>query len=325
MKTLGIFPASGALGTSTSTHLLRDVPANHVVLISRHPEKTPQVHVQAGVGTRQADYSQSPAELKSAFSGIDILFLISYPSHQHKLRTELHRKAIAAADRAGVRHIFYSSLAFAGVPPTDTSVAEVMGAHLDSEAYLRELAEKDEGLSYTIVRQGLYSESTPIYTAFFDPTPNYDPKAEEWVKIHIPHHGGGPGVSWVKRDELGEANAALIARYLLDKERFERDWAGWVNGTVVFTGSKAWRLDETVEVLEGVANKRLIIIEVSVDEYVAQPEVLAVFGSEELARTWATAWEAIKKGETAAVTSDLEVVLGRKPEDFHITVAERRA
>lgn len=156
---IGIFPASGALGTSTYTHLLEDglgVPASNVILISRQLEKIPAVHVQAGVQTRKADYTQSPADLEPAFRGIDIPFLISYPSHVHKLRTELHRKAISAAKCAGVKYIFYSSLGFAG--EGGTSVAEVMRAHLDTEGYLRELAEEGKGLGYTVVREVLYAE-----------------------------------------------------------------------------------------------------------------------------------------------------------------------
>lgn len=46
------------------------------------------------------------------------------------------------------------------------------------------------------------------------------------------------------------------------------------------------------------------------DEHVRLPQVLDKFGSEELRRTFATAWEAIRRGETAVVTDDLEVVLG---------------
>ncbi|KAK0644630.1 hypothetical protein B0T16DRAFT_430687 [Cercophora newfieldiana] len=313
MTTLGIFPASGGLGESTYTHLLQDglgVPASNVILISRHPGKTPRTLVQAGVKTRQADYTQSPAELESAFSGIDVLFLISYPSHQHTLRTELHLKAIAAAKQAGVKYVFYSSLGFAG--EGDTSVAEVMGAHLDTEGYLRELAAGDKGFGYTAVREGLYSESTGIYTAFWE--------AGREEEILIPHDGKGRGVSWVRRDELGEATARLLARYMVDKEGFEREWPGWVNGKVVFTGTREWSLAETVEVLGRVAGKKLRIREVSVDEYARLPQVLAKFGSEELARTWATAWEAIRRGETGLVTSDLERVLGRKPEEFDVTV-----
>jgi hypothetical protein len=59
---------------------------------------------------------------------------------------------------------------------------------------------------------------------------------------------------------------------------------------------------------------------VSVDEYVKLPKVAAYFGSEELARTWATAWEAIRSGEADFVAPTLGELLGREPEAFDVTI-----
>lgn len=221
--------------------------------------------------------------------------------------------AIDAARRAGVKHIFYSSLGFGG-DLQDHSLAVVMQAHLDTEKYLAKLASEDPSFTYTSIREGLYSESTPIYTAFFDPRSPAD-------EILIPHDGSGPGVAWVKRDELGEASARLMASYVADPSAFP-----YTNGKVLLTGAKAWTLADTVKVLARVAGKEDVRIrEVTVDEYVRLPQVLAVFGSEEKARTWATAWEAIKAGETAVVTDSLEKILGRKVEDFDVTVRKHWA
>jgi uncharacterized protein YbjT (DUF2867 family) len=87
--TIGIFPASGALGTSTYTHLLKLVPNDQVVLVNRSPEKVPKEYVDAGVKTCQASYESSSAELEAAFAGVDVLFLISYPSHVHEYRVKV--------------------------------------------------------------------------------------------------------------------------------------------------------------------------------------------------------------------------------------------
>jgi uncharacterized protein YbjT (DUF2867 family) len=87
--TIGIFPASGGLGTSTYTHLLKFVPNNQVILINRYPEKIPQSYLDAGVKVRNASYESTPFELEQAFAGIDTLFLISYPSHVHAYRTKV--------------------------------------------------------------------------------------------------------------------------------------------------------------------------------------------------------------------------------------------
>lgn len=184
-----------------------------------------------------------------------------------------------------------------------------MQAHLDTERHLAKLASEDPSFTYTSIREGLYSESTPIYTAFFNPRSPVD-------EVLIPHDGSGPGIAWVKKDELGEASARLIARYVRDG----RDKFPYVNRKVLLTGNRAWTLAETVRVLGEIAGRpELRIRQVGVDEYARLPQVQAVFKSEEKARTWATAWEAVRAGETAVVTPELENILGRKPEEFDVT------
>jgi len=88
MLTIGIFPASGGLGTSTYTHLLKNVPGNKVILISRFPDKVPNTYVQDGVRLRQAAYESDPEDIEKTFADIDVLFLISYPSHVHEYRSK---------------------------------------------------------------------------------------------------------------------------------------------------------------------------------------------------------------------------------------------
>lgn len=89
MKEVGIFPASGGLGGSTYRHLLKLVPNDHVTLISRYPEKVEAGYRDAGVRVRKASYESSPQELELAFSGLDVLFLVSYPSHVHDYRVKV--------------------------------------------------------------------------------------------------------------------------------------------------------------------------------------------------------------------------------------------
>lgn len=226
--------------------------------------------------------------------------------------------AIDAAKRAGVKHIFYSSLGFAsdaaGKSLKADSKTVVMQAHLDSEKHLASLAKADPGFTYTSIREGLYSESYPIYTAFLDPK-----TAADGSEVQIPHDGGGRGVSWVKRDELGEASARLIARYCGVGGQFPQRL---VDGKVLLSGDREISLAETVEILGKTVGKTFKIRQVGVDDYVKLPQVLQVFGSEEKCRTWATAWEGIKDGETALVTGDLEEILGRKPEAYEKTIKE---
>lgn len=76
---IAIFPAAGALGTSVYRHVLKLLPPEQVVLITRNPQKIPEEIVAAGVEVRKADYNV-PDSFDHVFDGVSYLFLISYPS-----------------------------------------------------------------------------------------------------------------------------------------------------------------------------------------------------------------------------------------------------
>ena len=58
------------------------------------------------------------------------------------------------------------------------------------------------------------------------------------------------------------------------------------------------------------------------DEYVRLPQIgdKHTYRGRDLAREWASAWEAIRRGETAVTTDVLEKWLGREPEDYQTTI-----
>lgn len=317
MKNTGIFPAAGGLGGSTYRHLLKLVPNDHVTLICRYPEKIERAYLDAGVTVRKATYEYSPQELEIAFSGLDVLFLVSYPSHVHEYRTKVQLPAIDAARRAGVKHIFYSSLGFGGDLSSgtlkDSSETVVMQAHLDCERHLASLAQADPGFTYTSVREGLYSESTSLYLGQLNPK-----TAADGAEVLIPHDGKAPGVSWVKKEELGEATAKLIAWYNGVGGQFPQRL---VNGKVLLSGTRDISLVGTVEILGKAVGKSFRIRPISVDEYVKLPQILDYLG-EEKGRAWAKSWDGVRAGEAALVTKDLEDILGRKPEEFEKTIQE---
>ena len=184
-----------------------------------------------------------------------------------------------------------------------------MGAHLRTEQYLADLQAQSD-ITYTAIREGLYSESFPIYTAWFD-------LAHPVEEVTIPHAGTPPGVTWAKRDELGEATANLIASYVQDPRSFP-----YVNRLVLLSGPREYSLQETVEILGRAVGRTVRIREISLDEYAA----LSTHGTKHtyhginLAREWATAWDAIRRGETAVVTPLLREILGREPEDYETTI-----
>ncbi|KAL2810558.1 hypothetical protein BJX63DRAFT_401792 [Aspergillus granulosus] len=168
------------------------------------------------------------------------------------------QKGYPCCANSGVKHIFYSSLGFAG--DYTSTVAHVMGVHLETERFLADLPSI---MTYTIIREGLYSESFPSYT-------NRSHLQLPVSEIKIAHDGSGPGVAWVKRDELAEATANLVARYATatggNPAKKSESGYPYVNKIVLLTGPKVFSLRETAEVWGRVVGKDVRITLVTVDE-----------------------------------------------------------
>ncbi|KAL1651377.1 hypothetical protein SLS58_000717 [Diplodia intermedia] len=310
-NSIAFFPASGGIGGGTYRHLANLIDAKRLILVARSPEKVPEKYKAAGAVVRHGDYDRLET-LEHAFDGARYLNMVSYASVSHKHRFNVQKATIDAAIKSGVTHIFYSSLGFAGGADPNHTVAHVMKAHLDTERYLASLSAGDPGFTYTVVRQGLYTESFPMYLAFLDLA---DPPAE----VRIPHDGAGPGISWVKRDELGEATARLIASYARDPAAFPH-----VDATLLLSGPRDVSLGESVAIIGRILGRDIKVRQVSVDEWENQDSVRGASAYLEggMAKPWATSWDALREGEGAAVTPHLRNLLGREPEAFEKTVAD---
>lgn len=136
--------ATGQLGQLVIAALLaRGVVPSEVLATGRSAEKLAGFTAQ-GVRTAVFDYT-SPAE--GVLSAGDTVLLISSPEVGQ--RAPQHRNVIKAAQQAGVARIVYTSLTRA-----DTSTGVLAPEHKETEAML-----KDSGLTYTILRNGWYTEN----------------------------------------------------------------------------------------------------------------------------------------------------------------------
>lgn len=140
--------ASGQLGRLVIEHLLKSVPASHIVAAVRSPEKAADL-AALGVQVRKADYAQ-PATLDSAFAGAEKVLLIS--SSEVGQRVAQHKAVIDAAKRAGVKLLGYTSVLHA-----DTSLLGLAEEHRQTEVALAE-----SGVPSVVLRNGWYNEN---YTA----------------------------------------------------------------------------------------------------------------------------------------------------------------
>lgn len=145
--TLLVTGAGGQLGRQVVENLLQSGVRN-LIAASRDPGKLADV-AKRGIETRRADFDD-PASLDTAFRGVDRLLLISTDNLADPgRRSRQHRAAIAAAERAGVRHVVYTSAPSPYPTPKDSLIND----HFWSEQALA--ASK---LDWTILRNHLYAD-----------------------------------------------------------------------------------------------------------------------------------------------------------------------
>lgn len=137
--------ASGQLGQLVIHELLKSVPASQLVAAVRNPEKADNLKA-LGVSVRQADYTQ-PQTLDSAFAGAGKVLLIS--SSEIGARAAQHANVIAAAEKAGVQLLAYTSILRADTSP--------LGLAVEHKATEKRLAESS--VPHVILRNGWYTEN----------------------------------------------------------------------------------------------------------------------------------------------------------------------
>ncbi|MET3601070.1 SDR family oxidoreductase [Martelella mangrovi] len=141
--------ASGKLGRKTLDFLLASgKPADRIIATTRTVEKLAD-YAAKGVTVRKADFND-PDTLAAAFAGAERIAIISTDAiDPGSDRTEQHGNAVAAAARAGARHLVYTSL-----PDPENSKISFAPDHLGSEK-----AVIASGLAHTILRNSWYQEN----------------------------------------------------------------------------------------------------------------------------------------------------------------------
>ncbi|PLR32582.1 NAD(P)-dependent oxidoreductase [Chimaeribacter californicus] len=142
---IAVTGATGQLGRLVIEALLKKVSASEIVAAVRNPAKAQDLK-ELGITVREADYSK-PETLKTAFSGVDKLLLIS--SSEVGQRSAQHQAVIDAAKEAGVKLVAYTSLL-----NLENSPLLLAREHRDTEAALR-----SSGLPYVLLRNGWYTEN----------------------------------------------------------------------------------------------------------------------------------------------------------------------
>ena len=200
---IGVTGATGQLGRFVVEKLKHKVAAETIVALVRTPEKAADLGVEA----RAFDYTK-PESLVASLQGVDKLLLIS--GNEIGQRLPQHKAVVEAAKKAGVKQIVYTSILHA-----DSSPLGLAQEHLGTE-----VAIKESGLTYTILRNGWYTEN---YTG--------SAKGAVGAGAFIGNAGDGK-IASAARVDYAEAAAGVLAG------------AGHENKTYELAGDEAYTLTE---------------------------------------------------------------------------------
>jgi NAD(P)H dehydrogenase (quinone) len=189
--------AGGKLGRRV-VDLLLESGKRSIIATTRTPDKLADL-ASRGVDVRRADFDDQ-ASLEKAFAGAGRLLLISTDALDRPgRRLDQHRAAITAAERAGVRHIIYTSAPAPHPAPQNA----LIDSHFWTEQAL--IASK---LDWTILRDNIYAEIALMGLM-------HAAQAGELVSAV-----GDGGRSYVAREDCARVAAAALAgasgRQILD-------------------------------------------------------------------------------------------------------------
>ena len=222
---------------------------------------------------RQAEYSDRDAAVQ-ALEGVELLFMVSAAENEH--RVDEHRAFVESAAEAGVQHVVYTS--FYGASAT----AEF---RLGRDHWATEEAIRESGMSFTFLRDNLYLD----YIRYF--------AGEERV-IRGPA-GDGRLSAVAQRDVAAVATAVLL------------DPAAHAGTTYHLTGQQDLSIVEWAEQLTKLTGEQHRYVDETVDEaYASRSKYDAPQWQLD---AWVSTYTAIRDGEMAGVSDDIERVTGRSP------------
>lgn len=262
--------ANGHLGHHVVEQLI--AKKQQVVAGVRSPEKA-QALAAKGAELRWLDYNK-PESFEGALKGVDRVLLIS--GNEFGKRVEQHSALIAAAKKAGVKLLVYTS----GPNAADSSMM-LMQEHKGTEKAL-----VASGVPYVILRNGWYIE-------------NYTQQLPTTLKLKSMFGAANDGkVSLAPRADYAAAAVAVLAG------------SGHENKTYTL-GGESLTLAQLAEKISRWAGFPITYVNLSEADFAAALKQAGL--PEGLAAVFADVDAHLAKGALEVTTGDLERLLGRKP------------
>ena len=149
MSRFAVTAASGQLGSEIVKAMIEIVGKQNVIGLARTPGKAEHLDIEI----RPGDYD-SPSDLERSLQGIGTLLIVSGMAAPER-RIDQHRIVIAAAKKAGVGKLVYTSIQGAEV---DTAFSPIVQSNRQTEKDVR-----SSGLQWVIGRNGIYIEPDVEY------------------------------------------------------------------------------------------------------------------------------------------------------------------
>lgn len=286
-NTLLVAGAAGNLGRQVIEALL-DAKVGNIIATTRDPSKLADFSAR-GVDVRAADYDK-PETLETAFRGADRLLLISTDAvYVPGQRLAQHKAAIAAAEKAGVKHIIYTSVP-APQPSAESSV--------EDDHFWTEHAIAASGMSWTFMRHALYQDLL-LYSL-----------PQVIASGTLATATRNRGRHSVAREDCARADAAVLASSDTDNRIYE------------VTGPAAVTAEELAAILTAALGKQIAHLEISKDQL--RDGLTGAGMPASVAGMLARFDEATALGFYGTVTPVVEELTGRRPMDIQEFLSKHR-
>lgn len=277
--------ATGHFGTLTIDFLLKaGLPATHIAGLVRSADKAQNLQAK-GIHLVVGDYDDYPSLVKG-LNGIDKLVLVS--GNDIATRSAQHERVINAATEAGVKHIVYTSGERKDETPT-SPLWPFAQAHVQTERLL-----KESGVTYTILKNGLYME----YILFF---------IGDVLRTETIYLPAGEGkMSFALRAEMAEATAHVLVG------------EGHENKVYDFVNTEAYSYHDVARYITEATGKPITYISPTPEEFTAT----LLKADETIPAEFVGIVLAQAQGEGDVTIADLENLLGRKLTSLQVFLQE---